>query len=211
VGAVLIAGLLGASGVRAAEIPMLDEEAVFCAYFALAGELPDDLDVEDLCWTLGRPTFSSFKPAEMFSGNDRRAVRRRLKRRIAAFHSDGLFRWELEGTLERRKKTVAFRTVPEKAMLPKATDFICADLTKGSRARLKKTLRTLTRGVEEKAGQGLPRLNVLLRPQRAEQRTEMRNIAREAVSIPIRFVVFVPVAVETPGGTGAPERIPIAP
>jgi hypothetical protein len=83
-------------------------------------------------------------------------------------------------------------------------------MAKGGWRRLRKALRTLPAAIGGGAGQDELRLYVLLRPERTEQRMETRNIAQEAVSIPVRFVLFRPVAVDT-GSTAEAIRIPVAP
>ncbi len=207
---VVFALMLAAGTAMAGGFPLLDQETVFCAYFALSGEEPDVQDVEDLCWHLGRPTFSSFKPSEMFSENDRRAVRRRLDERIMTFDGKGLFRWPVEGRLTRSSpggNNGVFRPEPGGMTLPRATECIGAEMTGKDRTGLKRAMKTLPEPVGEPSGSERFRVHILLRPESAGRRIETRNIAQEDVSIPIRFVVFRPVAVEA--GDGTPIPIPL--
>ena len=202
--------ILAANPAFAGDVPLLDEETVFCAYFALTGEKPDAQDVEDLCWNLGRPTFSFFKPSEMFSENDRRSVRRRVDERIMAFDGEGLFRWPVEGRLTRSSPggdNGVFQPAPGGMTLPRATECIGAEMTGKDRTRLKRAMKTLPETVETLPGSERFRVHILLRAESAGRRIETRNIAQEDVSIPIRFVVFTPVAVEA--GNGTPARIPL--
>lgn len=202
--------ILAANTVFAGDFPLLDEETVFCSYFALSGEEPDAQDVEDLCWNLGRPTFSSFKPSEMFSENDRRSARRRLDERISTFDGEGIFRWPVEGSMTRSSpagNNGVFRPGPGGMTLPRGTECIGAEMTEKDRARLKRAMKTLPETVEAMGGSERFRVHILLRPESAGRRIETRNIAQEDVSIPIRFVVFTPVAVEA--GDGTPTRIPL--
>jgi hypothetical protein len=202
--------MLTANTAMAGDFPLLDEETVFCAYFALSGEAPDVQDVEDLCWNLGRPTFSSFKPSEMFSENDRRSVRRRLDERIMTFDGKDLFRWPVEGRLTRSpsgSNTGVFRPETGEMTLPRATECIGAEMTGKDRTGLKRAMKTLPEPVGIPSGSEPFRVHILLRAESAGRRIETRNIAQEDVSIPIRFVVFRPVAVEA--GDGTPIRIPL--
>lgn len=77
----------------------LDKEAVFCLYYKMSGEHMDDQDIEDLCFDLGRPNFSAYKPVEMFLKPGVMAFRKRLLGKIRDYDEGVLF-------------TLSFKVIP---------------------------------------------------------------------------------------------------
>lgn len=180
--------------------PELDEAAVFCTYYSLSGEQPEDRDIEDFCWNIGKPTFSAFKPAEMFSRRGLREARRSLRDLMQGIGPETVFRWGAEEmVVEGSGGGFSFRPGVSRKDLPHATSFIQAEISPGGWKRLQRALKRLpaSPGLKETPG-----LGILLQPRQVEDRMERRNIAFEEVRIPIRTVVFQPVAVETRKGTG---------
>ncbi len=191
------------AGVAGAGARDLDEVAVFCAYHALSGERLKDRDIEDLCWITGRPTFTAFKPAEMFSNRELRAVRRELGRRIRGLGPHSLFRWKPE---DGRLRSSGAED------LPQATPLILAEMERNEWGRLLERRAAFTQKRSSGPGNHSTEITVLLQPVRVERREQERNIARVNVRIPVRCVVFRPVAIETGphAGRGTPgARTPL--
>lgn len=189
-----------------AGVSELDREEIFCACYSLCGETPGDGDIEDLCWALERPTFSDFKPAEMFSRNSLRGVRRCLEKRIQQMNANTLFRWNMKGHLRRTSGGRArFQPVTWKPDFPQATPYIGAEMPPRQWRRLRKALKDFPLDVPEEVSGKAAQIGVLLKALRVDKRFQTRNIAREDVSLPIRCVVFVPVAIHPPPGLS--ERV----
>jgi hypothetical protein len=191
--------------------PELDRAAVFCTFYALSGERPDDRDIEDFRWSTGKPTFSAFKPAEMFSRNGLREARRELHRRVEGIGPDTVFRWETEGIVVRRSGGgLSFRSGFGRKDLPHATPLIQAEISRAGWKRLRSALKRLSSSSEAKTPSKDSPPRILLEPLQVEDRMERRNIALEEVTIPVRVVVFQPVALETTGAAGR-KTIPVSP
>lgn len=200
----LVAALAGPAEAGTRE---LDPVEVFCAFHALSGERPGDRDIEDLCWNTGRPTFSAFKPAEMFSRRALEQARRNLAHRSRSISADTIFRWDLGEVLTPRSgRGYAFRRGAGPHDLPQAGPMIQAEIPPQEWRRLEQVLERLPVASPAAQGSGRePRVGLLLRPVRVKTRDDNRNIAQMDVNIPVRFVVFRPVAVET--RTGAEKTL----
>ena len=212
VGLLLVLVLVPAGSGRAtSSVPGLDRAAVFCAFYALSGERPEDRDIEDFCWNTGKPTFSAFKPAEMFSRKGLLEARRELNRRVESVGPDTVFRWVPEGiVVPGGGGAFSFRSGTARTDLPHATPLIQAEISTDGWKRLQRALKRLPSSTEPKTpGKGSPP-RILLEPLRVENRMERRNIALEEVTIPVRVVVFEPVALETADATGW-TTIPVSP
>jgi hypothetical protein len=207
----LLAPIRAGSGEVPAGAPELDRAAVFCTFYALSGQRPDDRDIEDFCWSAGKPTFSAFKPAEMFSRKGLQGARRALQRRGEGIGPDTVFRWETEGIVVRRAGGgLSFRSGFGRKDLPHATPLIQAEISAAGWKRLQDALKRLPSSSRKKAPGKGPSPRVLLEPLQVENRMERRNIALEEVTIPVRAVVFQPVALEIADGSGR-KTIPVSP
>ncbi len=201
--ALLTIGLVAASaGPVGAGARELDPVEVFCAFHALSGERPEDRDIEDLCWNTGRPTFSAFKPAEMFSRQALEEARKHLARRTRTISADTVFGWNMGRVLTQRTKNgYAFRRGAGPHDLPQAGPMIQAEIPSDEWRRVEQVLERLPAASPAAQGAGQePGIRLLLRPVRVKTRDDSRNIAQMDVNIPVRFVVFRPVAVETRTG-----------
>jgi len=192
-----------------AGVPELDREEIFCTYYSICGEAPEAVDIEDLCWARENPTFSAFKPAEMFSGNSLRRARSRLSERIRQINAESLFRWSIKGRMHRTSPERArFHPISREPNLPQATPYIGAEMPPEHWRGLLKVLKELPLEIPQGTSVRSSRVEVLLKPHRVEKRFQTRNIAREDVFLPIRYVVFVPVAIHLPLNPGT-QVIPI--
>ncbi|MGD8388141.1 MAG: hypothetical protein PVG49_13450 [Desulfobacteraceae bacterium] len=192
-----------------AGVPELDREGIFCTYYSICGETPETGDIEDLCWALESPTFSAFKPAEMFSGNSLRKARRRLNQRIRQINAESLFRWSIEGRMHwTSSERARFHPITWEPDFPRATPYIGAEMLPEHWERLRKALKELPLEIPKGTSGWVSRVGVLLKPYRVEKRFQKRNIALEDVLLPIRCVVFVPVAIQLPASPGT-RVIPI--
>lgn len=203
--AVFAAGILPATaGSASVSLPELDPQGVFCAYYSLSGEIPEDPDIEDLYWDQGRPTFSSFKPAEMFSLQSLRDARGELEDQIRGIGRDTVFRWEPEGVfVQNAGGGASFRFKSGPDALPQATELIRAEIPSSEWKRIEKALKDVSSSLNPRSDES--RMTIMLRPVRAEKRLETRNIARHDVAIPVRCVVFRPVSIEAPDDAGNPR------
>jgi hypothetical protein len=183
-----------------AEVSELDKEGVFCAYYFLKKDVPGDAEIEDLCWSLQRPLFSKFKPAEMFSKKGLKGIRNRLSSRISGFDGETLFRWKIKGNFKKtsKKGVVAFTTGFDRKCVPQATPHIQSEVSQKGWRRLKRVLKEMPLAPPTQVEMDSHEIGILLRPEHINDRTQKRNVAMENVIIPIRYVVFVPVAIEPP-------------
>ena len=108
----------------------LDGEAVFCLYYWISGEPMDDRDLEELSRGRGRPTYTDYKPSEMFTRNSLRRLRASLQQTIDGF--DQTTRFVRTLTLE----GIGRDTLKPEQLLPAPTPFIRAELSSDSRRKL---------------------------------------------------------------------------
>ena len=175
----------------------LDGEAVFCLYFKMSGEYMNDHDIEDLCFSTGRPTFSAYKPAEMFVKNSLMKLRDRLVKRMNNYNKDSMFRWSFRLGPEPNDSGVDSHKLffPSNRM-PQPTPFIGSELSKKGQRSVNKALDFLTARTLNLANGIILNITVYLRPERVDLKVQKRKIAGEDVFLPIRSVVFHPVKVE---------------
>ena len=155
----------------------LNGRAVFCLYYWLSGESMDDRDLEEFSRGLGRPTYTDYKPSEMFTRKSLRQLRSALQETMDRFHEDLLF-----------VVTTRATQVDPQQLLPAPTPFIRARLSAGGHQKISKLLHRASAG-----GAGRGRVAIYFRPVGIRRAPQHRNIALEEVSLPIRLVVMEPV------------------
>ena len=182
---VFLAGPSPARGDTADGRP-LDEETVFCIYHWMSRETIDDQDLEALSRATGHPTYSNYKPSEMFIRTSLHRLRARLKRIMGGFDKTTRFVGNagvdefVNGRLDL------------KGLLPPATPYIFAEYARGSVRRLNTMIR---RALAANGKTGGGRLAVIFEPVGVRRAGQRRNIALEPVRLPIRSVVLKPVRV----------------
>lgn len=176
----------------------LNSETVFCLYHWMSREPMDNRDLEALSRAMGHPTYSDYKPSEMFTHNQLRRLRSNLLQIMGDFRETPEFVRILP--LAGGGKN-ALRAGP---LLPSATDYIRCELRPGDGARLERMLN----GALERAGRSRSdrRAALYFKPVRVHRAGQHRNIALEAVSLPIRIVVLSPVRVEILDAGTAADR-----
>ena len=175
----------------------LDEEAVFCLYFKLSGEPINDQDIEDLCDAMGKPIFSAYKPAEFVFKKTLTEKKERLLGRMKALDKKSEFQWRLSCQGASRKSAPGrLDSSSLDSEFPAATSLIRAAVSKKGKKALTKAFRELWGRATRSTRGGLLELDVRLVPERVGKAYQTRNIARENVLLPIRYVFFRPVRIE---------------
>jgi hypothetical protein len=183
----------------------LDSEAVFCLYFRMSREYMEDQDLEELCASRGRPTFTAYKPAEMFTKKTLVKMRKAFTARLEDYENAPVFTWQVDfllipGSKGREGCRIRFEDI----LLPRATPFIGSRISEKGWREIGRRLKRAA----EAAGMGPKRIrsraHIHLVPKGIVRKTKRRNIALETVHLPHRWVVFQPVRVEvlSPGTSG---------
>lgn len=189
-----------AAEVRPSAIP-LNEEEVFCLYYGMAGGEFYVQDLEDLSETLGQPTFTFFKPSEMFTGNTLLKLRNRLRVKIEKLDATSLFKWTRPLQVLKRDGMISIpRLDDEHQDLPHPTPFIRSRLSGGSAQSINRNLKSMVLGlladnpVLEKE---IPlSIHIYLKPDRIDREFHRRTVAEEDILLPHRYVVLRPVRLE---------------
>jgi hypothetical protein len=195
-----------------------DEESAFCIYFKMSRGDISDQDLEDLCITLGKPTYTPFKPSEMFTKKSHTALKRTLFERIRYFEKDTMFRWRIEASGLTGDPEKDMRQVKRRLRdLPHPTPYIRAEIVDKGRGALGAHAVSLVRKVlsqDATGGRGRDlTLDIYLKPEKIVYRFNSRNIALEDVQFPHRFILLRPLRVEliqpkSPGNVIARRDIP---
>ena len=175
----------------------LDEEAVFCLYHRLSGNPVVLQDIEELCYQVGRPAYTSFKPSEMFMKRKIREVRTRIEEKIKRMKEESLFIWRFKASvIPHDRNPKGYRIVYRENEMPQATSFIISEISKEGQVYLNGLLNAFIkkRSDHTESAEELE-IVVSLRPEKVAYRYQKRNIALEDVVLPIRCVIFHPVNV----------------
>jgi len=189
----------------------LDEETVFCIFHKMSGKKMVDQVLEELCITLGRPTFTPYKPAEMFLKNSLRKFREQLQEKARKYNDNSIFRRSHSGVIiSRNNKVLGYKTDFRSIEMPRPTPFISAKI---SRNGLKSIYRTLDSLVRKKLDPGFSQknkapfdINIYFKPEKIAYGYHKRIIAGEDVLLPHSYVIFRPVRLEI-CDTGEPVKI----
>ncbi|MBI9082198.1 MAG: hypothetical protein JEZ11_01290 [Desulfobacterales bacterium] len=178
----------------------LDDEAVFCLYYWVSGESMDNRDLEELSRAMGRPTYTDYKPSEMFTRNSLRQLRSNLHQNMSRFN---------EATRFVRVLTLAgpeHDHLDPATLLPSPTPYIQCELRAGDRRRLEQMVsEALGRCPQAKAPL---RVAFFFKPVRVRGAHQSRNMAMEQVFLPIRSVVMAPVQVDVLNDSSKMIHIP---
>jgi hypothetical protein len=205
----IVSLLLIDRGICGSPLP-LDKETVFCIYYKMSGEDMGQQDLEELCLNLGMPTFTAYKPSEMFTKNTLRGLKHKLTEKMKALSGNSMFRWSLTRTLAPNNSGIyghSFTLVNDD--MPKATVFIGSEMTKRGKRFINKLLHSLVHASSSHAEQMAVNINVYLRPEKIFYRFKNRNIARQDIYLPHRSVIFRPVKIEVCSEKN-PDRVLLA-
>lgn len=166
----------------------LDKESVFCLYYKLSGDIMSDQDIEDLCAALGKPTFSNYKPSELFTKNTIHKSRNALLEKMKLLNETSVFKWDVTCTcIGKRGNT----DLDFGRSLPQPTPFITAKISPKGQVLINTRLAQAINALNPEKSTTLM-MSVYLKPQQTDNRFEDRNIGRQNVFFPLRSVVFQP-------------------
>ena len=193
---VVVSVLLSDQGICSSSFP-LDEETVFCIYYKMSGEYMDDQDLEDLCYTLGRPTFTAYKPAQMFMKNSLRELRGKLVKRMKDYNENSMFKWNFQCNLMPINSEInSIKLTFLNNEMPQPTPFIRAEMSRNGRRLINRQLALLDPKTLSQKKEAVLNINIYLKPETIDYQLQKRNIAREDVFLPLRCVIFRPVKIE---------------
>ena len=185
--------LLSDQGICGSPLP-LDKETVFCIYYKMSGEYMEEQDLEELCLNLGRPTFTVYKPSEMFVKNTLRGLKHKLTERMKAWNGNSIFRWSLKRTLAPDNSGIHDQALTLlNNDMPQPTAVIGSEMTKRGQRIINRLLHSLIPKSLNQAEEKVLSVTVYLRPHKIIYRHQNRNIAREDIYLPLRSVIFRPI------------------
>jgi len=192
----LILLLVSAKGIQGATLPF-NEDAVFCSYFKISGDEPAEQDIEEFCFKMGRPAYSSFKPSEIFSRQSISKERNRLIKKIDAIGKDPVFIWEIKGFFSTNSNSKRLYNINYNLDdLPQPTPFINSKLSKKGKRYLKKVLKKIIDKNVKNITENEFNITVYLKPEKTVYNYQKRYIVKENVVLPIRYVIFHPIRVQ---------------
>lgn len=188
--------LLGDQGICGTSYP-LDKQAVFYIYHKMSGEDMEEQDLEELCLALGRPTFTAYKPSEMFMKTALRRFKYELTERMKNYNEDCLFKWSFKCTLmPDRSESDGNRAIFLNNKMPQPTPFIMSEMTKRGQTALDKLLDSLVPRSSNHTKEAVLDITIYLKPEKIDYRFQERNIGLQEVLLPIRSIIFHPVKAE---------------
>ena len=170
-----------------------DKEAVFCSYFKISQEAFADQDIEELLMALGRPTFSNYKPAEIFTRQTIRQKRVELNGTIKRLSGPAPLKWHFECFPSKLRS--GFSTYYLRKNLPFATPYIQSEISNTDLLAIIKKLRRVSKSRRFKYDEKV-RIEIYLWPVKWENRLRARTMARQKTVFPLRYVFFKPLLVE---------------
>ncbi|MBW1721249.1 MAG: hypothetical protein JRJ78_04220 [Deltaproteobacteria bacterium] len=175
----------------------LERESLFCLYHKMSGKVIKDQDIEDLSAEEGRPFYSAYKPSELFTKKSLKAARKRLERLMRDLNGETLFIWLIEcRAVSSRRGSRGLYLKPSVTGLPESTPFIRAKWQRNGRRRLLKIVNSLLPKVPDLWEGKTLRVKIHLKAVKTVEALEVRNIARQKVRVPIRYVLFEPLQAE---------------
>lgn len=181
---------------RGAVLFPLDREAIFCIYHKLSGEPMADQDIEDLCFALGKPLYSLYKPNEMFVKTGLRERREILLAKLKGYGEAPRFLWTVKDVLKPGGAGQGSRiAVSGEEGMPQPTSYIRSAISAAGRQAVLDALQALRARNPVGVPASNPGIRICLEPEGVDRQFERRIIAQEEVFLPIRRVLFRPVAV----------------
>ena len=177
---------------------LFDEYAVFCSYFKLSGDKPSDQDIEELCFTFNRPTYTSFKPSEMFTKKSLLKEKNRIDEKIKSVTINSTFLWKtMKYSLSSNKDIDRYFSMTAiNEALPQPTPYINSRISGKGQRKIKKAIYSLLKTCPEKIKKKEVEILITLKPEKSEYGYQKRNIAEQNVVLPIRYVIFQPTIVQ---------------
>jgi hypothetical protein len=175
----------------------LDKDAVFCSYFMISGDEPSEQDIEELCFNSGRPSYTAFKPSEMFSKKSLLSEKKKIENRISTISADPTIIWNIKlDSMDAAGIELFFTTDSINDNMPNPTPYISGRISENGPKYIRKTVAAmLDSSSAKKYGKGVEIL-ISLRPVHAVYEYEKRNIVEQMVTLPIRYVIFQPIKVQ---------------
>jgi hypothetical protein len=174
-----------------------DEYAVFCCYFKISGDKPTDQDIEELCFTFDRPTYTSFKPSEMFTKRSLLKEKNRVDKKIKSITCDSTYLWIIKSNLSNIKDIDRYFSMAAIAeILPQPTPYINARISRKGQRKIKKAISSLLKKYPEKIKKKDVEILITVKPEKSEYGYQKRNIVQQKVFLPIRYVIFQPLKVQ---------------
>ena len=179
----------------------LDEETVFCIFHNMSGKEMGDQVLEELLITLERPTFTPYKPAEMFLKNSLRQFREQLQEKAKKYNNTSIFRWSHNGvSISSNRKVRGYKIDFRSVEMPHPTPFIRAKVSGNSLKSIQRTLdslvpKAMSAGFSQRNRTHL-NINIYLKPEKIDYGYHKRVIAGEDVLLPHCCVIFRPIRLE---------------
>ncbi len=175
----------------------MDKDAVFCSYFMISGNKPSEQDIEELCFNSGRPSYTAFKPSEMFSKKSLLSEKKKIENRINAISGDPTIIWSVRlDSMDAAGIERFFSADAINDSMPRPTPYISGRISENGPKFIRKTVTALfDRSSAQKYGKGVEVL-ISLRPVKSVYEYEKRNIVEQDVLLPIRYVIFQPIKVQ---------------
>ena len=185
------------SGIAYCSTFPFDEYAVFCSYFKISGDKPTDQDIEELCFSFDRPTYTSFKPSEMFSKKSLWMEKNRIEKRIKSITHDSTFLWKVKYNLSNNKDINRYFSLAAiNEILPQPTPYINSRISGKGQRKIKKAISSLIKTHPEKINKKDVEIIITLKPEKSEHKYQKRNIVAQNVVLPIRYVIFQPTKIQ---------------
>jgi len=186
----------------------LNREAVFCLYYSISGERIMEQDIEDLCHSLDQPTYTLYKPSEMFTKASLRRWMHTLEQKKHQMGHVPLFKMRLEAKLH-GKRSPFQSLLGEEADMPQPTPFIRSEISERGVQGLRRIF-SHERFRELRRGANTLKIDLFLRPEKVVEKPQKRLIAGEKVYLPIRYVVFSLVRMEIFSSDHEPNKMLIS-
>jgi hypothetical protein len=176
-----------------------EKESVFCMYFELSKEEVRLQDIEELLISQGRPAYSNYKPAEMFTRKSVKDKKADIEKKLQSYSQDTLLKWTLVYPSSILRSSVPIRSL--KKRVPVVTPFIQPQLTARSWALLQREIKRRLKTSDLNHTQNI-QIDIYLRAQKTEIHQRERVIARQRIYFPIRYIVFAPEKVDITANQG---------
>lgn len=174
-----------------------DEDAVFCSYFMKSGDIPSEQDIEEFCFSDNRPTYTSFKPSEMFSKKSIIKERSRIEKKIKSIDGTSTFLWRVRLRVWNNNEIdKSFSLKAINADMPQPTPYINSRISVKGPRFIKNALTSLVKARPELHRKKDIDIVIGLKPEKSEYGYQKRNIVEQDVILPIRYVIFQPTTVQ---------------
>jgi len=191
---VVVSGVLfllaGDQGICSTSYP-LDKETAYYVYHKMSGKDMEQHDLEELAFALERPTFTPYKPSEMFTKNALTRLKNRLTERMKDYNEDCVFRWSFKCTLTSDRSEInGSKAILLNNKMPQPTPFIMSQMTKKGQRTLNKLLDSLPPKSSGQTEESVVSITIYLKPEKIDYRFQKRNIGLQKVLFPIRYILF---------------------